>query len=164
MLGPLRFATVSPKFVEVPFGWASRIVYGGPYHMKPARMAGIKLAPEVEGDAWWHLPIRDFSVPPVKHTVDEVLRGTISLMTENKQPVYVGCYGGRGRTGLFLAVLCKVMGVPDPIAYVRKHFDTHAVETEIQKRYVEQYISPFTARDLFIYKAVAFYHGRNSIV
>lgn len=58
--------------------------------------------------------------------------------------VEVACGGGRGRTGTALACLAILDGVsPDQaVAFVREHYEAHAVETPGQKRYVAQ----FTAR------------------
>jgi protein-tyrosine phosphatase len=52
--------------------------------------------------------------------------------------VEVACGGGRGRTGTALACLCVLAGTPpdDAVAYVRAHYDPHAVETPGQRRYV----------------------------
>ncbi|WP_326560482.1 protein-tyrosine phosphatase family protein [Micromonospora sp. NBC_01796] len=53
----------------------------------------------------------------------------------------VACGGGRGRTGTALACIAVVDGVPADraVAYVREHYDRHAVETPWQRRYVERF-------------------------
>ncbi|WP_412540630.1 protein phosphatase [Longispora sp. K20-0274] len=55
--------------------------------------------------------------------------------------VEVACGGGRGRTGTALACLAVLDGVPpvEAVAYVREHYDRHAVETPWQRRYVRQF-------------------------
>ena len=83
-----------------------------------------------------HLPIHDFSVPENDALVRETLRRTLRAALDGKN-VYVGCMGGWGRTGLFLALLAKAAGEDDPVAYVRKHYTPRAVETDAQRRYVE---------------------------
>ena len=45
--------------------------------------------------------------------------------------------GGIGRTGLFLAALAKLSGEKDPVAYVRKHYMPHAVETQQQQDFIK---------------------------
>jgi protein-tyrosine phosphatase len=52
--------------------------------------------------------------------------------------VEVGCMGGTGRTGTALACIAVLDGVPpqDAVAYVRRQYDPHAVETDEQRRYV----------------------------
>ena len=55
--------------------------------------------------------------------------------------VEVACNGGRGRTGTALACLAVLDGVPagEAVAYVREHYDAHAVETPWQRRYVTRF-------------------------
>ena len=55
--------------------------------------------------------------------------------------VEVACGGGRGRTGTALACLAVLDGVPpeEAVAYVRAHYDRHAVETPWQRRYVRRF-------------------------
>jgi protein-tyrosine phosphatase len=54
-------------------------------------------------------------------------------------PLYVGCMGGKGRTGLFLAVLAKAWGIKNPVEYVRANYYPHAVETKEQYAYVTNF-------------------------
>jgi protein-tyrosine phosphatase len=53
----------------------------------------------------------------------------------------VACHGGRGRTGTALACIAVLDGVPaaDAVAFVRQHYDSHAVETPRQSRFVRQF-------------------------
>ena len=55
--------------------------------------------------------------------------------------VEVACAGGHGRTGTALACLAIVDGVPAEraVAFVREHYDAHAVETPWQCRYIERF-------------------------
>ena len=55
--------------------------------------------------------------------------------------VEVACGGGRGRTGTALACIAQLAGVParDATAWVRAHYDPHAVETPWQQRYVRRF-------------------------
>lgn len=55
--------------------------------------------------------------------------------------VEVSCAGGRGRTGTALACLAVIDGVPagQAVAFVRRHYDPHAVETPWQRRYVARF-------------------------
>jgi protein-tyrosine phosphatase len=55
--------------------------------------------------------------------------------------VEVACTGGRGRTGTALACLAILDGVPraSAVAFVRAHYDKHAVETFWQRRYVARW-------------------------
>jgi protein-tyrosine phosphatase len=58
--------------------------------------------------------------------------------------VEIACYGGRGRTGTALACLAVLDGVPagEAVAYVREHYDRHAVETPWQRAYVRRFGAP----------------------
>ncbi|WP_329108264.1 protein phosphatase [Micromonospora sp. NBC_01699] len=55
--------------------------------------------------------------------------------------VEVACDGGRGRTGTALACLAVIAGIPPDgaVAFVREHYDRHAVETPWQRRYVKHF-------------------------
>jgi len=55
--------------------------------------------------------------------------------------VEIACAGGHGRTGTALACLAILDGVPAPqaVAFVREHYDRHAVETPGQRRYVARW-------------------------
>ncbi len=57
------------------------------------------------------------------------------------QRVEIACTGGRGRTGTALACLAILDGVPSAaaVAFVRAHYDRHAVETPGQRRYVARW-------------------------
>jgi hypothetical protein len=55
--------------------------------------------------------------------------------------VEIACAGGHGRTGTALACLAILDGVPgtEAVAFVREHYDPHAVETPAQRRYVARW-------------------------
>lgn len=82
-------------------------VIGGPYRDRVTGVPSVKLAPEVKGDADLVLHIEDFSTPP-----DDSLRVAVSRavdMAEDAGVIYVGCMGGYGRTGLFIACMMLEM-------------------------------------------------------
>ncbi len=58
--------------------------------------------------------------------------------------VEIACPGGRGRTGTALACLAIIDGLPpeQAVAFVRQHYDPHAVETPWQKRYAAHFPIP----------------------
>jgi len=58
--------------------------------------------------------------------------------------VEVACRSGRGRTGTALACLAIIDGVPaeHAVAFVRQHYDPHAVETPWQRRYISRFTPP----------------------
>ena len=55
--------------------------------------------------------------------------------------VELACAGGHGRTGTALACLAILNGVSgtEAVAFVREHYDPHAVETPGQRRYVARW-------------------------
>lgn len=109
-------------------------VIGGPYRQCPPNMMGVKMAQEIDLPCAVSIPTRDYCVP----TLVDMNRGLIEAvgLVLKREPLYVGCAGGIGRTGLFLAILAKAFGVKDPVAYVREYYHPHAVETVEQRYYV----------------------------
>ena len=147
------------RSMTLPLGLTQRRIYGGPYSKKPRHMIGVKLAPEVPGNANYIVPIRDFGVPTDLTNLNYTVAKVLHLLADNERPVYVGCYGGQGRTGLFLALVAKATGVGDPVAYVRENFNPKAVETEAQEEYVDMYESPLTWRDKLSLIWTSFWRG-----
>lgn len=132
--------------LKLPLGWRGGFreltIYGGPYDRFPgiAKMYGVCVRAEraPKGQFHVHLPIEDFSVPEDHKAVERALISTFSALL-NGSAVYVGCAGGWGRTGLFLALLAKAAGIKAPVAYVRNHYTPHAVETKQQLEYVARF-------------------------
>lgn len=123
-------------------------VYGGPYRTVPVDFWGVKMAEEIEHPHMVSVPTRDFCVPEVSDMRRGVVKALMAMI--NDELVYVGCMGGIGRTGLFLGVLAKVQidyrkskhrkgRGDDPVAYVREHFLSHAIETDEQQKFVRTF-------------------------
>ena len=137
-------------------------VAGGPYMAKPAGYIGVKMAKEINAPCEVSIPTADFNVPDPKlmargldEAVNRILLG---------QPLYVGCMGGIGRTGLFLAILAKAFGVKDPVRYVRANYIPHAVETTQQMRYVFDFQVPSkTAKKIAIARFFLRFFRKNSL-
>ncbi|MCQ4206094.1 protein-tyrosine phosphatase family protein [Streptomyces longispororuber] len=87
--------------------------------------------------AWLRWP--DFRLPADAALARTVLDQAWRRCADER--VELACAGGRGRTGTALACLAVLDGVPAPeaVAYVREHYDRHAVETPWQKRYVRRF-------------------------
>ncbi len=103
-----------------------------------------KTPPPVAWESRW-LRWSDFRLPSDRARAREVLHEAWeSAVTER---VEIACAGGRGRTGTALACLVTMDGVPanQAIAFVRQHYDPHAVETPWQKRYVARFTTPSPA-------------------
>lgn len=93
-------------------------------------------SPQLEST--FYFPIKDYSVPSKEQMPEFIsLIDTIVTNIINGKKVFVGCFGGKGRTGLVLTSVAKVLGVKDPIQYVRSNYYSHAVETEEQKKFVD---------------------------
>ncbi|WNM35023.1 protein phosphatase [Streptomyces sp. Li-HN-5-11] len=87
---------------------------------------------------WLRWP--DFRLPADRAAARSVL---VDAWTRSAtERIELACGGGRGRTGTALACLAVLDGVPaaDAVAYVRAHYDRHAVETPWQKRYVRNFV------------------------
>ena len=94
--------------------------------------------PDVPWESRW-LRWPDFRLP-----ADEAdMRRTLTEAWQRAQAerVEIACAGGHGRTGTALACLAILDGVPstEAVAFVREHYDPHAVETPGQRRYVARW-------------------------
>jgi hypothetical protein len=125
-----------PKFMPLPIFGGTKI-FGGPYFHKPERMAGVKMAVEIDLPCDISVPTRDYSVPNEKD-LRAGLVAAVDLLAAGRE-LYAGCYGGIGRTGLFMACMAKAARVPDPVAWVRQTYNPHAVETPEQQAFVKAF-------------------------
>lgn len=152
-LGTLKLPLSGNKFYEVT---------GGPYVTRPPFMFGVKMAKEIQRPCDVNIPTLDFQTPP-QAEMSEGLRRAVATILKGK-PVYVGCMAGRGRTGLFLAVLAKAFGIKNPVEYVREHYFAHAVETEEQYEYVMKYqIDADMQRWVKVAKLKSFFRFKNNL-
>lgn len=127
------------------FNGAKYLIYGGPYARKPRGMFGIRMAKEINLPAAAVVECKDFGTPDPVQTI-AALNKCLDLMIEG-HPVYVGCMGGIGRTGTFLALLAKLWQVKgDPIHYVRCNYLVTAVETRDQANFVRAFKFPWQLR------------------
>lgn len=117
-------------------GGVELLLVGGPYRNKPKGFYGVNLQGETTPPEYAvRLPIRDFSTP---ENPEDVIK-TIGMIIEaafQGEPVWLGCMGGMGRTGLIMSILVKALGIENPVEYVREHYYEHAVETKPQYSYV----------------------------
>ncbi|WP_067390049.1 protein-tyrosine phosphatase family protein [Streptomyces sp. F-3] len=97
--------------------------------------------PEFPWETRW-LRWPDFRLPADREEARTVLARAWERAAGER--VELACGGGRGRTGTALACLAVLDGVPpkEAVAYVRAHYDRHAVETPWQKRYVRRFTRP----------------------
>jgi hypothetical protein len=94
--------------------------------------------PAVAWQARW-LRWPDFWLPSDRAHARELLREAWERAATER--VEIACAGGHGRTGTALACLAIIDGVPakEAVAFVRQHYDPHAVETPWQRRYVGRF-------------------------
>jgi len=113
-------------------------LYGGPWKNRPKDMPGVCLQAEATlreaASADVLLPIKDFSVPS-QESMQAALADTVALLLKHRV-AYVGCFGGFGRTGLFLACLLKLTGSMWPVIATRTLYLKRAVETTQQEQFV----------------------------
>lgn len=134
-------AKIGKGSIKLPMFWGSYYeVYGGPYMSKPEGLTGVKMAVEINKPCTINIPTADYSIPNIM-SVDIGLTAAVQLIAVGT-PLYVGCMGGIGRTGLFLAVLAKAWGIADPVAFVRATYYGHAVETAEQQKFIKDYEVP----------------------
>jgi len=132
--------TAPDKYVEFSFKGVTRRMYGGSFFMAPDKSDYLTvnlMQEKPELDSSIYFPIRDFSIPQGR----EDLRKVFEEILVSDQDVYVGCYGGKGRTGLFMAAFLKYLGDQNPIDTVRSQYSSHAVETQEQANYVMDFFS-----------------------
>lgn len=135
--------------VKAPWGVVP--LAGGPYRDKPddSNYFGIKVAREIDRPYSVKIDIEDFCIPTRPGEVELAIVSALVAARMGSVP-YVGCMGGMGRTGTILGIMVKaltrasrsrILGVqfgkvPDPVDYVREHYNPHACETGQQQKYV----------------------------
>jgi hypothetical protein len=102
-------------------------------------LLGKQPRPEAWESRWLRWP--DFWLPREKARAPELLYEAWEQASTGR--VEIACGGGRGRTGTALACLAVIDGVPatEAVAFIRRHYDRHAVETPWQKRYVTRFVT-----------------------
>ncbi|WP_424532453.1 protein-tyrosine phosphatase family protein [Sphaerisporangium viridialbum] len=94
--------------------------------------------PPVPWESRW-LRWPDFWLPSDRTATGDALREAWACAATER--VEIACAGGSGRTGTALACLAVLDGVPnrEAVAYVRRHYSSHAVETPWQRRFVARF-------------------------
>lgn len=86
-----------------------------------------------------HYPIKDFGRPEDLDELRDQVEKVLGLVNQGEK-VAVHCFAGRGRTGMFLAILTKqALGLEgdEAIRWVRQYFP--AIETHEQEELVRAY-------------------------
>jgi Protein-tyrosine phosphatase len=115
----------------------SRPLPSGPHPALGVYLLGRR-PPAVPWESRW-LRWPDFRLPADEADVLPTL--TEAWQRAAAERVEIACSGGRGRTGTALACLAILDGVrgSEAVAFVRQHYDPHAVETPGQCRYVARW-------------------------
>ena len=126
--------------LEVIAGWGARalVTLMETHELVHLGVADIGAATESRGITWYHLPIRDVSIPgpDFEHawqTVGKALRQEL----KDGNRIVVHCRGGLGRTGVIAARLLIELGeAPDKALQRVRAARPGAVETPEQEGYV----------------------------
>ena len=137
---PVSKASTPKGKLPLVLGGRLHQVVGGPFGAVlglgglPAAFS-VKLEARAPAPATLTFPIPDFGIPDDPQAFLEAVQAALTALLRGR-PVFVGCAGGMGRTGLFLAAMAKVVGVADPVAYVRDWYHPGAVETRAQESFL----------------------------
>jgi protein-tyrosine phosphatase len=125
----------SARFISFDDG--RRRIFGGSFFDAPSSpyVLKINLMAEAPLPCDIYIPIRDYSVPSSPAAFVEAFE----TIRNGDEDVYVGCYGGMGRTGLFMSCFLKYIGEPNPLETVRLDYNPHAVETQSQVEFLEAF-------------------------
>lgn len=130
------------RLIRLPYNGKDLLFIFGPYRERFPGTYGVKLAEDnqVPDACDYHFPIRDFGVPsPAEY---QTLLAKLILTADDGHVVYVGCFGGIGRTGMVLAGLARVLrrrSGEDSINWTRRTYLGHAVETRAQENLVKEF-------------------------
>lgn len=86
------------------------------------------------------LPWQDMGLPKLSREQVDIALDLACRMIDKGDILEVGCIGGHGRTGTFLALVALKNGVETPeeaIVYVREHYCEKAIESDTQEWYVK---------------------------
>lgn len=150
----------SVRSIELP-GLNPGKLFGGPYPYSPKYRAQLigdssiqailnltespyhsEIAQDFKGRAIsvFHLPVRDFNVPPSIENLHAVLCKIEALILKGKH-VYIHCQAGRGRTGMITACLAvQACHLPsDEAIKLIRRFIPGAIETKLQEQFISKY-------------------------
>jgi protein-tyrosine phosphatase len=147
--------------VELDFAYGGGKLFAGPYRewvniqrnlTDLNTLFRVKLAEEITGESDMVVPVRDFGVPPEGPFKAALYEAGVRLM--DGKDVFAGCGFGIGRTGTYIAALCKLHREvvyilrrsrqggddveTDPVEEARDLYRSTAVETEDQELFVRE--------------------------
>ncbi len=115
-------------------------LYCGSYFSRPMTIPGIKLAPEILDVFDYSLAIEDYSTPTLAQTL--LFIEWLNNKSEQVCELYLGCYGGYGRTGLIASVILVAfegITAEEAVERVRKNVHPNCVETPAQFQFVRDF-------------------------
>ncbi len=115
------------------------------------------------GDIWdWgftgkiaYYPINDFEVLPTD-ILDRLVEEILTYL-ENGKLVGLFCVGGHGRTGYIAACVLGLLGIEDPINYIRTNYCEKAIESNEQVKAISKFLHKPELYEM--YKMKDFYYG-----
>lgn len=127
-------------------------VIGGPYKDRIDGTIGVRMAIEIQRPCDIDIGTVDFSTPDPDKLRVGLIRAVQHLTAG--RPLYVGCYAGKGRTGLFMACLAKCLGYEHPVEHVRENYYSHAVETPEQYQFVTDFVVPDEVKKILFWARI----------
>lgn len=124
-----------PGYIEF---LGDRLMFGGPFFDAPRSPEFLcinlmKEHPELPSEIY--IPIQDYSIP---HSIFPFVDAFERIRADHRD-VFVGCFGGKGRTGLFMACFLKYLGDENALQTVRECYNPHAVETPEQVAFLANF-------------------------
>lgn len=118
-----------------------RVVIGGPFEAYHG--GGISVCLEAHarnvGKADILIDVQDFQPPTEMQLIASLARLLDFARQYPRQPIYVGCRAGIGRTGTFIAAIARMADKDDPVQWTRDNYYGWAVETKAQERLVNTF-------------------------
>lgn len=141
-------------------GFQNRVLLGGGFWQCPEGAFGVNMAKELRSSKCSiNLGVEDHGAPDFIQA-EEAVREVLKVLVFNEQDVFVGCMGGQGRTGTFLALLANCLRSPGRnvvdwywgVDYVRTKYRVGAVESRHQMAFLKDF--PYHYLNLVSLRAV----------
>lgn len=157
-------------YIWVTLGNTEYLLMGGPYRNRLETVPGVKLARELNLPCDIKLDIPDFDIPTMPDA--EMALYKAFMLLKGTGALYAGCMGGIGRTGMFLALMMRVIWYledlqaeieneealnpthPDVVKFIRQNYMSGAIETQRQITFINEFPALKVAR--FIHESKMF--------
>ena len=140
MTGPWARDLQTDLAAIVDWGASALVTLLELHEFEKLAVSGLGRMAQAHGLDWYHLPIRDVSIPSAAFEVQwREAGGVLQSLLLDGQSLVVHCRGGIGRTGLVAARLLIELGESPVTALQRVRIARPgAVETAEQEQYVLQ--------------------------